>query len=342
MSNKPPIEVPQGAIRLNTDSQKLEFYAQDRWHEMATEEASGLGRRGFRVSGTGANATLIETFNIATLGNSHDTGFDLSTARGAVGCSASRTRAVICGGNGPAPGTNDIQYFEMAALSNTIDFGDLTYNAAEAGAHSNNVRLVVTGAPSANSNVINFLTVASTGSAQDFGDCTSSLSSTSACGNPTRALFSGGHVSGVKNVIEFVTMASTGNSLDFGDLTVARSATGSGSNSTRGLIIMGNSESNPVYQVNIIDFVTIASTGNAQDFGDSNLSDTGGPTQGPGVAASPSRIVFFGGYRTGGLDRTTEMEYVNPTTRGDSTRFGDLETAQNSDGNALSSSHGGL
>ena len=37
MSNKPPIEVPQGAIRLNTDSQKLEFYAQDRWYEMATD-----------------------------------------------------------------------------------------------------------------------------------------------------------------------------------------------------------------------------------------------------------------------------------------------------------------
>ena len=37
MSNRPPIEVPQGAIRLNTDSQKLEFYAQDRWYEMATD-----------------------------------------------------------------------------------------------------------------------------------------------------------------------------------------------------------------------------------------------------------------------------------------------------------------
>ena len=36
MSNKPPIEVPQGAIRLNTDSQKLEFFAQDRWYEFAT------------------------------------------------------------------------------------------------------------------------------------------------------------------------------------------------------------------------------------------------------------------------------------------------------------------
>ena len=341
MSNKPPIEVPQGAIRLNTDSQRLEFFAQDRWYEMATEEASGLGRRGFRISGTGANATLIETVNIATLGNSHDTGFDLSTARGAFGCSASRTRAVICGGNGPAPGTNDIQYFEMGALSNTIDFGDLTYNAAEAGAHSNNVRLVVTGAPSAESNVINFLTVASTGNAQDFGDCTSKLSSTAACGNPTRALFCGGVNPSNVNNIDFITIASTGNSLDFGDLTVARHAPSAGSNSTRGLIIMGNAGS-PTNQVNTIDFVTISSTGNAQDFGDSNMKDTGGPTQGAGTCASPTRIIFFGGYITGGTDRTTEIEFVDPTSKGNSTRFGDLETAQNSDGNGLSSSHGGL
>ena len=37
MSTKPPIEVPQGAIRLNTDSQKLEFFVQDRWYEFATD-----------------------------------------------------------------------------------------------------------------------------------------------------------------------------------------------------------------------------------------------------------------------------------------------------------------
>ena len=30
MSNQPPIEVPQGAIRLNIDTQRLEFFAQDR------------------------------------------------------------------------------------------------------------------------------------------------------------------------------------------------------------------------------------------------------------------------------------------------------------------------
>ena len=342
MSNKPPIEVPQGAIRLNTDSQRLEFFAQDRWYEMATEEASGIGNRGFRISGTGAGATLIETFNITTLGNSHDTGFDLSTSRGAFGCSASRTRAIIAGGNAPGvSNSNDIQYFEMTALSNTIDFGDLTTTMAESGAHSNNVRFVIAGAASNANNVINFLTVASTGSAQDFGDTQNNLSSVAACGSPTRAIWGSNYISQSVNIMEFVTIASTGNSLDFGDLTVARYSAGAGSNNTRGLFFMGNAGS-PTNQVNTIDFVTIASTGNAQDFGDSSMSNTGGPTQGPGICASPNRIVFFGGYITGGTDRTTEMQFVNPTHKGDSTRFGDLETAQNSDGNGLSSSHGGL
>ena len=126
MSNQPPIGVPQGAIRFNTDSQKLEFFAQDRWYEMATNEASGLGGgKGFRISGASPVSTndIIETFNITTLGNAHDTGFDLSTARGAFGCSASRTRAIIAGGNAPGvTHSNDIQFFEMTSLSNSIDF----------------------------------------------------------------------------------------------------------------------------------------------------------------------------------------------------------------------------
>ena len=53
MSNQPPIEVPQGAIRLNTDSQKLEFFAQDRWYEMETDTpnlgSSPVGVRGFAL-----------------------------------------------------------------------------------------------------------------------------------------------------------------------------------------------------------------------------------------------------------------------------------------------------
>ena len=99
MSNKPPIEVPQGAIRLNTDSQKLEFFAQDRWYEFATENASDSGSRAFRVAGDNpSGGTIIEIHNITTGGQAYDSGFDLSQPTGQMACAGSRTRAIIAGG----------------------------------------------------------------------------------------------------------------------------------------------------------------------------------------------------------------------------------------------------
>ena len=68
MSNKPPIEVPQGAIRLNTDSQKLEFFAQDRWYEFATDSPTlDGGGRGFLSNG---NRDANNILNFITILNS--------------------------------------------------------------------------------------------------------------------------------------------------------------------------------------------------------------------------------------------------------------------------------
>ena len=95
MSNQPPIEVPQGAIRLNTDSQKLEFFAQDRWYEMATESPvlSG-GVRGVFMTGYGpADVNTIDYMPIATGGLAVDFGDDTISRRQAGGCS-SRTRGI--------------------------------------------------------------------------------------------------------------------------------------------------------------------------------------------------------------------------------------------------------
>ena len=51
-------EIPQGAIRFNTDSQKLEFYAQGEWWVMSTDTPnlaeSGvvtIGARGLLLGG---------------------------------------------------------------------------------------------------------------------------------------------------------------------------------------------------------------------------------------------------------------------------------------------------
>ena len=345
MSNQPPIEVPQGAIRLNTDSQKLEFFAQDRWYEMATEEASGLGGRAFRTGGPG---TIIETFNIATEGNAVDTGFDLSVGGGFGGGDSahagSRTRAVIAGGT-DGSSNNTIQYFEMASLSNTIDFGDTTRGVYRCDAHSDNTRMVIAGQASGNDNTMELIIIPSLGNAVDYGDLHTAMELPKACGSRTRALFGGGDDNGdgnpVNNNIQFCTIATTGNALDFGDLTAVKQGCSGLSNSVRGCFIMGNIgyvAGNT--QLNNIDFVQIATTGNAQDFGDSTTPQT---TQNAGTASNSTRGLFFGGYSSPAnpSNSTPHIHSININTKGNSVNFGDLTVASGGCGGHCDT-HGGL
>ena len=349
MSNQPPIEVPQGAIRLNTDSQKLEFFAQDRWYEMATEDASGLGGRAFRVAGDNpAGGTIIDIFSITTGGQAYDSGFDLSEPTGQMACAGSRTRAVLAGGYiGGGYGKNFIQYFEMAALSNSIDFGDLTVQMGRNAGHSNNTRMIMTGSVDQNANTINFITISSTGNALDFGDTLTNMASIGSAGSRTRIVFGGGSSPTdpypTVNTIEFATIATTGNTLDFGDLTQERYSVGAVSNSTRCVFIMGNSssQSSPTnQQTNVIDFFNTSTLGNAQDFG-----DVSGQTlsQMPFTASNATRGVFGGGYYTGSSpNKTSEIGAINIATKGNSTKFGDLSGLCSSVGSGCCDSHGGV
>ena len=135
MSNQPPIEVPQGAIRLNTDSQKLEFFAQDRWHEFAVDSpildggARGIFAGGFSPS----NSDRIDFVSINKLGNATDFG-NLTIARGAAGAAASRTRGLMFGGT--SPNTNTIDYWTISSTGNAADFGDMTTTRGQAQSNS--------------------------------------------------------------------------------------------------------------------------------------------------------------------------------------------------------------
>ena len=125
MSNQPPIEVPQGAIRLNTDSQKLEFFAQDRWYEMATDSPTlDGGARGFWLAGSfhpSVNPTnVIEFVTISTLGNSQDFGDLVNGGTTYQTSSSSNSTKMLA--------TNDhsIEQIIIATLGNGTDFGDLS------------------------------------------------------------------------------------------------------------------------------------------------------------------------------------------------------------------------
>ena len=92
--------------------------------------------------------------------------------------------------------------------------------------------------------------------------------------------------------------------------------------------------SNPLSSYrNTIDYVTIGSTGNATDFGDTTTAT------GRTMATSNNTVAVFNVDNSG--TRTNVLEQVTVATTGNSTDFGDL-TVTSRNGYATSGSHGGL
>ena len=118
-------------------------------------------------------------------------------------------------------------------------------------------------------NVIQYVNIASTGNATDFGDLNySGTGGTSACSSATRGVFGGGYSNGRTNTMDYITIATTGNAVNFGSLALPSGdsstlGVGSASNSTRGLWAGGNPT---VGVVNVIQYITIATTGNSTSF----------------------------------------------------------------------------
>ena len=180
----------------------------------------------------------------------------------------------------------------MASVGNASDFGDLTVSRKGPAACASGTRGVFGGGNTdpAHSNVIDYVTIASTGNATDFGDSTSARAYLSGFSSALRGCFAGGTNPSYVNIIDYITIASTGNATDFGDLTVSRTYLGATSSNVRGVI--GGGQNSPsgswVYQ-NVMDYVTIATTGDAADFGDltstrgygpiGNISDSHGGLQ---------------------------------------------------------------
>ena len=92
----------------------------------------------------------------------------------------------------------------------------------------------------------------------------------------------------------------------------------------------------PSSKTNIIEFITLSTEGNAQDFGDlSNgvLSHSS--------CASSTRAVQAGGYISPQDATTDAMQFVTISTTGNATEFGDMTVARDST-SALSDVNGGL
>jgi len=348
-----------GSIRFNTDSAKLEYFDSLQWLEMeafnnelgistaaAGLSAVGTGHRGVFGAQTvagGTYSTIIDHITISTLGNGTKFG-DLTVARGnGSGSCSSNTRGLFLAGIVSPNSTNIIDFITISSTGNAIDFGDTINKSEGRRALSSQTRGISFGGfDRGNSfayyNTLDYVTIASTGNAVSFGSLSSATQNSyfgGACASSTRGIIGGGGFDN-SNVIEYLTIATTGNTVDFGDLTSSRAyGAGAFSNSTRGVFAGGVQTPTPTVY-NVIDYVTIATTGNAQDFGD--LSST---ISGSGYivgACSPTRGVMLGNTSPA----TTILEYITIATTGNSTSFGSDSTFIASDGGFLSNGHGGL
>ncbi len=148
----------------------------------------------------------------------------------------------------------------------------------------------------------------------------------------TRGLFGGGSSPSFSDVIDYVTIASTGNATDFGNLTDSRRNLGGVSSPTRAVFSGGRDDTpSSDTEKNILDYVTIASTGNATDFGDLTVARGRHAS-----VCSSTRGVF-----AGGEPGVNTIDYITTASTGNATDFGDtITTARQGTGGASNKTRG--
>ena len=331
-----------GSLRFNQDFATLEFYTGNNWATVNTftdikTNPQGRGRAIIHLASTGTTNATLDFLNISTLGNSQSFG-NLTAARYLTGRSSSETRGLFGGGDS----SDVIDYITMASSGNAQDFGNLTTSGRCPGGASSSTRALFAGVN--NSNVISYVQISTLGDALDFGDLTNvSGNGTASFSSPTRFVCMSGHSSPNQGVIDFLNIASKGNTVKFGNITFAGEGYGSAkmnrglSNSTRGLFAGGYQPNSPYPVVSFIDYVTIASEGNATNFGDMtsvryNNMTTGSQTRGILAGGQGDQPTFT---------REKTIDSVEYATTGTAVHFGELSVAAAS-GSANSDSHGGL
>ena len=232
--------------------------------------SGGIGPRAYTPGVT------IQTIQYANFASQSDyvAGGDLGNTRafGAAICDATRS---ICASRGMPSYNASIDYFTTQTTGNGQDFGDIHSAIGYSAGMMSSTRGLIAGGifccPGVSHNTVEYVTISTTGNPIDFGDLSTARYEMASFGSPTRGLVACG--SGTSNTIEYFTIATQGNAVDFGDTTNLNSGGKySASSPTRGVLGGGYvgaiGPASAVNYSNVLEYIEIASTGNAQDFGD--------------------------------------------------------------------------
>ena len=177
----------------------------------------------------------------------------------------------------------------------------------------------------ARSNVIDYINIASEGDASDFGDLTGTgRRYIGGCSDASRAVFGGGagSWSQMYDTIDYVNVASIGDATDFGDYSAGAYGSAAASNGTRGLFFLGENKATGSWlSLTEIEYVTIQSAANTNDFGDRTGTGSSNP-----MACSNGTKALCGGGLTHASVKLQNIDTVNMDSLGNATDFGDLST----------------
>ena len=274
---------------------------------------------------------------------------DLTGTRGnGLSAAASRTRAVSFGGYNAGTTMN---YVTISSTGQAIQFGSLTAWSEGGGACSDATRAIHGGgydrpgtSGDSTPRILNYVTIASTGAGVDYGDLSTDTQYMASFASSTRGFWAGGNQPSPNtalNTIDFSIISTTGNPIDFGDLHKACYVPAAASNSTRAIIALGQTgpaadgTGAPFSNTDMMNYLTMATTGDALDFGDLLVDQSSAQ-----AASSPTRYSIYSG-SGGGVLKWYAKTFA---TLGDVVEFGDTVsgTYGKYGGGGTSNGHGGL
>ena len=235
--------------------------------------------RGVFAGGTYPSPAVTDTIDYVTIssqGGANDFG-DMSLQRNGLAAFGNGTRGILAGGYTTPTNTqtNVIEFVNIATTGLVNKFGDLSERREIMAGFASPTRGIIAGGAQGGTITnltadIQFVTLATGGDSQRFGELVRLRYRLPGASNSTRGLTFGGRYPGQNGVdeIDYITIATEGNAQDFGNLTAAVHESGALASSTRGINFGGESAPNSGSLFNTIDYVTIATTGNATDFGD--------------------------------------------------------------------------
>ena len=241
------------------------------------------GGQVYNDPGPHVEQNVIDYIAIGTPGDATDFG-NLTQSRKSATSTSSPTRGIWAGGRLVASATlyNIIDYVSIVTPPTCTDFGDMIGVGGNSALErrmscSDGSRGVIAGgvAPSPVNHEpgIEYISFDHPSNGTNFGNLYDSLVYSAGAGTSdgSRGVFAGGNGKPDQSDIEYITIATPSNGAAFGDLTRDHYLLAGTSNGSRGVFGGGWSDAispSMNYSSNTIDYITIATTGSATNFGD--------------------------------------------------------------------------